>query len=263
MPEQFVNPAPNQKLEKYFSFDFPCGIDGENVEAPPVAAGQQGYCPFVTVAPPAYGNVNLRAPVTESLYGKLGNPRKEQGHPFIREIRPEGEDPAAPDLDQTVDIDRGFFVDHTGRLSGNFVELLASKPHLSVVVATAIPMSPVGPHSVSIPLGRFVNWLEPKSEGPNVWYWRVPTNKTELLYTAHVVIPDPQNIEVDGKTYSLQAETVYKLTFQWRFYKWLGAGAPPKAAPDPAKEPRIVQRLGISGYDEAMSFEMIQGTHGP
>lgn len=261
MPTQFVNPAPNQRVERYFSFDFPCAGIGEEVEQPPASAGLQGYCPYVNTAPPAYGNVNLRATATEALFGKIGYPKKEQGHPFIREKYPESEDPdefGGVGLDQTVDIDRGFFVDHTGRLSGSFIELLASKPHFSVVEVSAAASG-----AADIPLARLINWLEPESEDANVWYWRVPDARNELLYTAHVVIEDPTNIIVDGNAGKLISETVYHLTFKWKFYKWIGNGAAPDTPPDPRKNPKAAQRLGISGFDEAMRFEVIGGTEGP
>jgi hypothetical protein len=266
MTTLFVNPAPDQTIERYLGFDFPCSQIGVGVEQPPSAPGTTGYCPFVNPAtglPPAYGNVNLRSPGIESLYGRLGTPRREQGHPFIKESPNEPEDPPARPVgyDLIVDIDHGIQINHTARLSGSFVDLLASKPFLSTVIATATPTDSNG-HSVR--LGKFVNWLEPQAEGPNVWFWRNPGASTsELLFTAHIYIPNPTRIQVDGAVNSLTAEAIYKLVFQWKFYKWVGNAPAPVDPPDPETTPNATQRMGISGFDEATSFEVIRKTMGP
>jgi hypothetical protein len=254
MSQQFVNPAPSMTAQKVLFFDFPCVSAGHGVEQPPAAVGSGGYCAYTTESVKTCGNVNLRAPGIEQLYGLLGSPPREQGHPFIKELDPL--QPADPTQgifhDQSLDIDRGFQTDHTGRLSGDFVELLASKPFFSSVVVYATCVSPVEPTTSSIQLNRFMNWLEPRPEAPNVWYWRTAGNN-ELLFTAHSVINDPSNI--NGA--SLQPEANYKLIYQWKFWKYIGSLPYPETPPDPVANRDQCERMGISGFDEAMAFEVI------
>ncbi len=249
MPEQFVNPSPKLKVEGFLFFDFPCEYVGEGVAKAPQAINSGSYS-----AVGCFGNVNLEAPVGERLYGPLGNPPKEQGHPFMKEYDPRGiigreaEDPVGHD--QIVDIDRGIQIDHTGRLSGSFVEAIASKPYFSQVVVSAVSVAPVGPHTASIQLDTIRTWLEPQPEGPNAWFWRHGTTTHELLFSAHLRIDAPRRLR-------LMSESVYKLVYQWKFYKYIGSVPYPDNAPDPR---RNSERLGISGFDEAMAFEVIGQT---
>lgn len=248
MPEQFVNPSPNLKVEGFLFFDFPCERPGEGVAEAPLSAGSGRYS-----AVGCFGNVNLDAPVTEALYGPLGNPRLEQGHPFMKEYDPRGavpresEDPVAHD--QVVDIDRGIQIDHTGRLSGSFVDAIASKPYFSLVIISAVSVAPVATTTASIPLGTFRTWLEPQREGPNVWFRRSGTTTNELLFSAHVMIDSPQRMR-------FIPEAVYKLVYQWKFYKYTDVPYPDEV-PVPG---RNTERLGISGFDEAIAFEVIGQT---
>jgi hypothetical protein len=272
MPEQFVNPSPNMSAGSLICFDFPCAGVGAGVEEPPQEAGTDKYCAF-SADHLIYGNVNLKAPGIEELYGALGNPVKEQGHPFMREYSREGdpefeqEDPTkgvhGPLFhDQVLDIDRGIQVNHTGRLSGGFAEFFASKPFFSSVVVSAVSVAPVRAGTQSIRLRKFVNWLEPQPEEPNRWYWRRAIQNNELMFTADVRIPDPTSIvQPDGSAASFEAEAVYKLVFQWKFWKYTGDPAYPSNPPDPEDDASNCNRLGISGFDEAMAFEVVQATH--
>lgn len=248
MPEQFVNPSPNLKVEGFLFFDFPCEYIGEGVASAPISAGSGHYS-----AVGCFGNVNLAAPITERLYGKLGNPQLEQGHPFMREYDPsaaivrEAEDPESHD--QVVDIDRGIQIDHTGRLSGSFIEAISSKPYFSQVIVSAVSVAPVEAVTASIPLHTIRTWLEPQAEAPNVWFRRAGTTTNELLFSAHVMIDSPLQM-------GFIPESVYKLVYQWKFYKCTDVPYPDEV-PEPG---RNTERLGISGFDEAIAFEVIGQT---
>lgn len=251
MPDQFVNPSPNLPLSHFIAFDFPCEEIGEGV----IQAGSYS-------AVNTFGNVNLKAPGIEQLYGTLGNPPREQGHPFMKQYAGalggkdlEAKDPGLPTFhDQVLDIDRGIQIDHTGRLSGSFVEFLASKPFFSVVKVSAVPHAPVVASSQSIPLATFTRWLEPAANGPNVWFWRAGSSSQELLFTLHIRIDDLSQIPGGA---SFQPEAVYKLVVQWKFWKYTGQPPYPGTPPD---DPQFRTRLPLSGFDEAMSFEVISAT---
>lgn len=257
MPEQFVNPSPRMRVQGFLSFDFPCEFAGEGVAQAPPRPATGSYS-----AVGCFGNVNLEAPVTETLYGKLGTPELEQGHPFMKEYDPRGITPVEPGdptfstggvpvgHDQVVDIDRGIQIDHTGRLSGSFVDAIASKPYFSQVIVSAVSVAPVVAATASIPLETFTNWLEPEPEAPRVWFWRLGNPATnELLFSAHVRIADPYG-------QGLRPENVYKLVYQWKFYKFIGSSYPDTP---PANIGRS-QRMPISGFDEAIAFEVIGAT---
>ncbi len=182
-------------------------------------------------------NINIRPPGIEQMYGKLGTPQKEQGNPCICESIPEAEDPQIkPFQDQVLDIDKEIQIDHTGRLSGSFVRYLASSNYHSKVSMYAHPVSPGG--GSPIPLdGREVDLTPAGASGANVWYWLDPTTRKELLYTAHAVI-NPERV-------GLNKENVYKLVCHWSFW-------------DHSIKPS--ERMPMSGFDEAVSFEVITGT---
>jgi hypothetical protein len=256
MPEQFVNPPHNMEAGSLISFDFPC-VDmppsGIGVEQPSQAVGSDTYVAYCDDHR-IFGNVNLKAPAIERLYGKLGNPKREQGHPFMKEYDDtEPEDPTANvHHDQIVDIDRGIQINHTGRLSGDFSPYFASKPFFSTITISAVAVAPVTPSTASIQLQSFKNWLEPQAEGPNVWYWRKGDPSTEeLMFTSDVRIADPQ-------TLGFEAEALYKLVYRWKFWKYT-ATPYPDTPPDP--QAGDVIRLGISGFDEAIAFEVSGETH--
>ncbi len=237
MPEQFVNPSPHWCVSRLLFFDFPC----------------EGVTPVVwgtyRAQPDCSPNINLTPPVTEAVYGQLGTPPCEQGHPFMKEFpSPEAGDPAS--VDQIVDIDRGLQVDHTGRLSGTFVHFIAHKPFYSQVEVSAVAVAPAGPPGFTI--ATFTEWLTPEAMAPNVWFRRAGGGN-ELLFSAHVVIP-PGGLSDAG----FLTEHVYKLVYQWRFYHYTGSPVPA----DPPADLSNSHRMPISGFDEAVAFEVIPATFG-
>jgi hypothetical protein len=259
MPVQFVNPVPHMEAGSILCFDFPCGDPQRpdiSIEQPSFRVGSDTY---VAYSDPAdhrvWGNVNLRSPATEALYGKLGRPAREQGHPFLKEFDlAEQEDPASEVFhDQIVDIDRGIQINHTGRLSGDFATFFASKPFFSTILVSAVAVAPVQPATASIQLENFINWLTPMGEAPNVWYWRMGIRDRELMFTADVRLAPGQVI--------FEPEAVYKLVFRWKFWKYTGADPAPDTPPDPAGGGTDFARLGISGFDEAIAFEVSSPTH--
>ena len=253
MPEQFVNPLPSMQVSGLISFDFPC-IDPPTgsiyVEQPSPAVNSNTYVAFSSNNKP-FGNVNLRRPAIEELYGLLGNPPRQQGHPFMKEWDPlEPEDPTAGvHHDQILDIDRGFQINFTGRLSGSFIQWMVGRPAFSTIEVSAVAMTPVAAFTPSISLVRHSNWLDPQAEAPNVWYWRMGVQDKELMFTSHVR---------DQANRFFQAETMYKLVYQWKFWKYTGAA--PYPANPPAAPGAGVARLGVSGFDEAISFEVSSAT---
>lgn len=211
----FVNPLPKLSADHLLQFDFPCDA-------------KDPYC-----SKDAYPNIDLTAPGIEQLYGLLGTPKKEQGHPFICEETPvEQEDPSAQD--QVIDIDRKAIISHTGRLSGSMVRFLACDHIQSIVKVVAQPLTSNGP---VVEIQKLVSTLAPKPEANNVWFWKNPKTREELLYSAYV--------EFDPKAKGLEAENVYKLVLRWEFYD-LGASCK--------------ERLPISGFDETVAFEVISQT---
>ncbi len=211
----FVNPLPKLTADHLLQFDFPC--DAKDL-----------YC-----APTAYPNIDLSAPGIEQLYGMLGTPKKEQGHPFICEQTPvEQEDPTSQD--QVIDIDRKAIICHTGRLSGSLVRFLACDHIQSIVKVVAQPLTSNGP---VVDIQRLTSVLAPQTPANNVWFWKNPKTRDELLYTVYVNF-DPCKV-------GLEAENVYKLILRWEFYDLGG---------------NCKERLPISGFDETVSFEVISQT---
>ena len=82
--------------------------------------------------------------------------------------------------------------------------------------------------------------MTPQSQAPNVWYWNDPATRNELLYTAHVL--------VDPRAARLRPEQVYKLVCKWEFW-------------DESGQRR--ERMPISGFNEAVGFEVISATQNP
>lgn len=220
MPTQFVNPSPNMPLGHVLAFDFP--------------VRENEYRAASCLA-----NINLRAPVTEKLYGLLGNPGREQGHPCIREyglagqLAVEPEDPGfEPYQDQVVDIERGIKIDHTGRLSGSFARYLACDRFYSKVRIFAHPLAPDEGNPVLL-YEKIVSLEPATTSAPNVWFWK-DASRQELLYTAHA--------EVIARD-KLKEEQVYKLITKWEFYEKVNQ--------------QRSERMPISGFDEAVTFEVI------
>jgi hypothetical protein len=216
----FVNPLPNLKASHLLQFDYPAD-----------KAKPEDY-----VAPKLTPNINIEALGIEQMYGLLGTPSKEQGHPCLYEVFPgEAEDPTvAPYQDQIIDIDREAIICHTGRLSGSFVRFLACDHIKSIVKVVAQPLTSNGN---VVQIATLNSTLEPKAPAANVWFWKNPATRDELLYTAFVKF-DPCKV-------GLLAENVYRLILRWEF---VDTGIKPN------------ERLPISGFDETVSFEVINRT---
>lgn len=243
MPEQFVNPSPYWRVTRLLFFDFPClGSDPVDYTIP-------GAYRATAPAPGCSPNINLAATETQLVYGAggppepglfpggrigLGTPPCQQGHPFMKEFpSPEVADP--PTVDQIVDIDRGLQIDHTARLSGGLVQFIANDSFRSEVEVSALPVTNGGPGFQLCP--PIVRTLAPKPMKPNEWFWR-PTGRNELLFSAQVVI-QPGGMPGIG----FVREQTYKLVYQWKF--WYAPTG---------------QRMPISGFDEAIAFQVISQT---
>jgi hypothetical protein len=219
--QMFVNPLPGLKVQNYLQFDYP--------------ANPKDYWEYR--AEDCLPNINIEPPGLEQLYSKIGSPAMEQGHPCIREWPfPEEEDPKGrPYQDQVLDFDRQINIHHTGRLSGSFVKYIAHDSYFSKVKIYAHPIAPIA--GTTVPLNEVTKSLTPAANSPNVWFWKDPSTRNELLYTAHVII--------EPKKAGLKSETVYKLICKWEFWDHSG---------------KIEERMPISGFDEAVTFEVISAT---
>lgn len=229
MPEQFVNPSPLLHVRHYIAFDFPV-LPGNAISIP------SDYTAAGTLA-----NINLQATAMEQVYGLLGTPPREQGHPLIKENPGEFEDPSP--VDQVLDIDQGMAVYHTGRLSGSLVPFLACDQFCSKVVVTALAVAPHHIHENSIQMNTIVRTLEPNPSAPNVWFWRNnDPNTKELLFTATTELSAQRAQQI-----GFRREQVYKLVFQWQFWQC-------------DKQRNLTKRMPISGFDESIAFEVISAT---
>ena len=209
-----INPLPNLKVSHLLLFDYPADYHAK------------GTLP----------NINIEPPGIEQMYGKLGTPAKEQGHPLIKEAKPEAEDPAVrPFQDQTLDIDRKVLINHTGRLSGSFVRYIANDKCASIVKLYATPVAPAT--GISLPIDEQKQPLTPQTDAANVWYWRNATDRNELLYTVQA--------EFKPKDKGFKPEVVYTLVSKWEFWDYSGDRA---------------ERMPISGFDEGVTFEIISAT---
>jgi hypothetical protein len=181
-------------------------------------------------------NIKVEPPAIEEMYGKLGTPPMEQAHPSILEYRPGYADAkSASHQFQTLEIDHTIQISHTARLSGHFVKYIAKSQYHSLVQIYAFPIAP----SVGSPITLYNEdrRLEGRTDGPNAWYWKDPDARMELIHTAQAII--------DPKEKGFQTEQIYKLVCKWAFWDCSGT----------AKE-----RMPISGFDEAVTFEVIQKT---
>jgi hypothetical protein len=204
----FVNPLPDLRAKDLLQFDFPADCRAH------------GTLP----------NINIAAPGIEEMYGKLGTPPKQQGHPVMKEYRPEDEDPHYfPYQDQIIDIDRKAEIYHTGRLSGVLAKFLARDEYESQIRFDALPLTTGGG---PISIDTIVRSLDAEPEAANVWYFKDHTCR-ELLFTAKV--------NFDPKAVGLKAGNLYKLTIRWEFW-------------NKGKKYRV--RMPISGFDETVAFEV-------
>lgn len=224
-----LNPVGPMGITKFGSFDFPLGIQADTCK----------------------GNVDPgpHLPVIEEWYGKMGNPRRQQGWPCIMENRPEVEDPAvAPWIDMLIDVDNEAVIFHTGRLSGDMVLELADNTHTSIVTAYAVPYKTGN----SLPLYRLEQPLEPKpTKEPNVWFWH---SSRELIYTLRVLLPKPLTADVEAtqgvglvKRHGFAQGEVYKLLVEWEFYHTI-----------PATGQRHLEPF--AGFDDSVTFKVLPKT---
>ena len=222
MPEVFVNPLPGVQIQKYLSFDFP---------TLPLTNGRNLY-----EGQDFMGNITLEDPAIVELYSLLGTPGRQQGHPKIREVDPEAEDPNDPerfrDHDQVLDYDRRIRINHTGRLSGSFVKYIADCGYCSKIKLIATDVTDNNVPSKT--LAEQVNDLTPMPQGLNQWFWLDANTRQELVFNL--------DVQIAAQDY-FEREHVYKLVVKWEFW---------------SKDGR--ERLPISGFDEAISFEIITKT---
>ena len=130
-----------------------------------------------------------------------------------------------------LDINDDIVIDHTGRLSGTFVKFLASDQFSSVVRIFAHPETS---NDSIIELPSLDVSLKPAAaKNPDVWFWDNPATKTVLIMSRHLVVKASEYFK---------PENVYKLICKWEFYE----NTCPK------------ERLPISGFDEAVAFEVIK-----
>ena len=227
MPESFVNPLPGLNVSHFMAFDFPTVFNS-------ATGGNLYEGAFRT------GNIQIERPAIEELYGPLGNPARPQGHPLIRERDPEAEDPTVvvpgqpQQHDQVLDIDKAIQINHTGRLSGSFVRFIADPGYCSRIKVIATNVT--DPSKPPLTLEDRTDPLTPVAKNVNVWYWQNPATRQELVFTLNVLVRDP-------KAAGFCAEDVYKLIVKWEF-----------------REKHTGDRMPISGYDEAISFEVISQT---
>ncbi|RMF60747.1 MAG: hypothetical protein D6743_14520 [Calditrichaeota bacterium] len=210
----WVNPLPRLYAHKLLFFDFPADYRARR----------------------CFPNVNVEPPEIEELYGRLGSPPKQQGHPCIMETFPEAEDPSRyypPYQDQIIDIDRSATINHTGRLSGSFIKFLANDKFRSIVRLDAHPLTYNGD---VISLATIPQSLNPGANAANTWFWLDPKTRRELIFTAHVTF-DPAKY--------LKAGHVYKLISRWEFWD---VGVKP------------YERLPMSGFSEVISFSVSEKT---
>ena len=234
MKEVFVNPLPNLRVDRFFCFDFPADPNF-GPQGPTVPGATITYAARLGVGT-CSPNINIEAPGIEQMYGLLGVPGREQGHPMMRELTPEVEDPGvAPHQDQVLDIDRAILIEHTGRLSGSFAKFLSNSNFRSIIKTYAHPTIGSGG---TVTLGSITIPLNAQPNVPNVWFRKDVTTREELLCTRRLVISNPAQV-------GLQRETTYKLVSKWEFWDY---GVTP------------IERMPISGFDEGVGFEVISRT---
>ncbi|MFQ5630478.1 MAG: hypothetical protein ACE5I1_17030, partial [bacterium] len=141
--------------------------------------------------------------------------------------------------DQVLDIDRGIKINHTGRLSGTLVKFLFDHCTCNFYSEIKVTTTDVTDNTApSIILDTRCDQIVPQPQAKNVWFFKDPATKDELLFTLDTEVAKAADA-------NLQAEHVYKLIINWRFWT---ACEPPR------------KRLPISGYDESISFEVITET---
>lgn len=213
-----INPTSMIPITKWGGFDFPILIHANGC-LPNIDPG--GSHPHV-----------------ETWYGKLGNPKRQQGWPVIVETIPEIEDPqVSPWIDLIVDIDHPVTLFTTGRISGNMAIELADNTHFSRIIVTAVPYKtrPSGliPHLLDV-----TQPLVPGPNAPNNWFWfTAPPAGNELLQT--------RKIQIDNPPIHFQAGEVYKLLVEWEFYHTVNG---------------VKHHEPFCGFDDSITFKVNQPT---
>lgn len=237
MAHMFLNPAPSESCQSTLFFDFPYKHDGREEEYP---------------ADPAYAygvedNYRVGLPGIEETYGMLGSPPRHQAHPRMHESPNGVWDPK--EVDQTLEIDSPLCVCCTARLSGSMVQMLDRPDYKCIVKFVAHAINENAP---PITLGNIERSLEPiaPAETPpyNQWYWGgvswyIDGQQKEMIFTAH--IPEVEGQLLTPQGLGLLPERVYRLLVKWEFYD----------------DENV--RLNISGFDDALDFEVIGATHTP
>jgi len=196
-----------------------------------------------------FPNVEFAVPPThEQLYGMMGVPKKHQGHPFLAEVdvTSEPEDPhVRPYEDLIVEIKGAIRINHTARLSGDFIKYFVQKNHHSVVKVHFLPLVTETNLPVqAIPISREEKSVVPVDYDPNegkgkpsVWYWwekDIDKYPPELIYTFDRVVT-PDEIENLGLSCGL-----FRLLVQWEAWEIVN---------------NVRKRLPISGFDDAITFQ--------
>lgn len=232
--DTFVNPVPGISLRKWLGFDFPLATNVKEYQTP---GCQKNVDLFGDSLKPT-----SEVPAHEAVYGRFGNPKRYQGFPFVGENSPELDegDPRGPD--QIIDIDRPAFIDHTARLSGSFVKAFAHIPgYVSIVKMHVVGLTNGNGTPVKIyELGPMALTPSPVKVA-NKWYWEDSAKEQELICTVHRVLNPGDWTQLGLKP------GIYNLIINWEFWD----------RSDPAKP----KRLPISGFDEAVSFELSAATY--
>ena len=212
-----INPTRMIPITKWGGFDFPTVIRANG----------------------CLSNVEPGMPHVELWYGRLGNPRRQQGIPCIIETTPELEDPqVAPWIDMIVDIDKPITIFTTGRISGNMAGELADNNHFSRIMVTAVPLKnrPNGPIAPLLDSG--FQPLTPGTNAANHWFWfSAPPAGSELLQT--------RKVQIDNPTSVFQAGELYKLVVEWDFYHTING---------------VKHHEPFCGFDDTITFKVIQPT---
>jgi len=234
--DTFTNPMKGMSLDLMFSFDFPLPWDSTTNEYKTPDCLRN-----VDLTQPA-GSPSSEVPAHEAVYGLCGNPQRHQGFPCIYEVNPENEDPQLePYHDQIIDVDRDSCFDHTGRLSGDLVDIFEGNPnYVSIVKMHIIPLTQGNGAPIEVYNEKVSLVAAP--EGPNVWYWEDPSDQNELIYTAHLEVLANEWGQYLGNL----GPGIYKLIISWEFWD--------------EEDQNNFKRLPMNGFDESMSFQLSDPT---
>ncbi len=231
MSTLWLNPLPKQPIGSFLCFDFPA-------DKAPLLFGSHPYC-STNGAP----NVDFATEEIESLYGNLGVPERPQAQPRIYELPQGTGDPGLKKHDQMIDVDHQIIINHTARISGDFIPWLINPKFQMLITVDALPettaATPINLSTITIP-------LEPQAENVNVCFWRNPA-------AGNPARPDPRfppellmNIKLEGKTckeYGLKPEELYKLMIRWSLWY--------------TYDKKTKERVPVGGFTETEAFQVI------